>query len=59
MIASREDLGLLANLNLFNDAHLFDVRSKHPDDSTGLALLESQQDLMKWKLNNLKAGLSE
>ena len=59
MVASREDLGLLYDLNLFDNAHLFDLVSKHVDDSTGLTLLESQQDLMEQKLGQLKERLSK
>ena len=50
LAASREDFGLRLDLNLFDNAHLFDLVSKHLDESTSLTLLESQQDLMEQKL---------
>ena len=58
LTASREDFGLRLDLNLFDNAHLFDLVSKHLDESTSLTLLESQQDLMEQKLASLKKELS-
>ena len=46
--------GLLIKLNLFDNAHLFDMVSKLSDESTGLTLLDTQEELMQTKLKKLK-----
>jgi hypothetical protein len=46
----KPDCGLILDLNLLDDANLFDVVSKHLDDETGLTLLQTQEELMHLKL---------
>ena len=57
LINAQSDFGLLVDLNLFDDSHLFDLVAKHTDESSGLSLLDSQQDLMAQKVSQQKQRL--
>ena len=44
-------------LDIFDDARLFNLVTKHVDEANGLTLLASQEELMRRKLNKLKSSL--
>ena len=47
----------ILRLDLFVDARLFNLVSKHVDEQHGRTLLDSQEELMAEKLEKLKNGL--
>lgn len=46
-----------ATLDLIEDSRIFDLGAKHLDPSTGLSLLQTQQDILKEKQSIIKEQL--
>jgi len=44
-------------LDIFDDARLYNLVTKHVDEPNGLTLMQSQQELMKKKLKKLQRSL--